>query len=74
MPRKRLLIRPRKLTIHLPGDVAERLEQFLFSSTVGKVPAGAYQDFFTARIEEFFGRAKVEGETMLNEIEKGEPQ
>ncbi len=54
MPRAKLINRPRKLTIHLAAEVAEKLELFLFSEVRGKVPEGAYQRFFTERINEFF--------------------
>ena len=39
----------------LPEDVALRLQLFLTSDLDGKVPFAAYQQFFVARINEFFG-------------------
>jgi hypothetical protein len=39
----------------LPQDVRVRLDLFLHSDLQGRVPVGAYQRFFTARILEFFG-------------------
>lgn len=67
MPRQKLIHRPRKLTLHLPEDVAARLDLFLFSAALGKIPEGSYQRFFTDRIVEFFDMEVVEmpdGETM----------
>lgn len=58
MSRLKLITRPRKLTLHLPEDVAIRLDLYLHSEVLGKVPQGAYQAFFTERIEEFFTRIK----------------
>ena len=57
MPRRTLITRPRKLTVHLPEDVAHRLELYLTSEALGRPPLGAYQKFFTERIEEFFLKA-----------------
>ena len=56
MPRQPLITRPRKLTINLPEDVAARLELYLTSVALGRVPQGAYQAFFVERINEFFLR------------------
>ncbi len=54
MPRAKLIHRPRKLTLHLPEDVVARLDLFLFSTALSKIPEGSYQRFFTDRIVEFF--------------------
>jgi hypothetical protein len=67
MPRQKLIHRPRKLTIHLPEDVASRLDLFLFSPVIGRIPDGSYQKFFTGRIVDFFDMEVVEmpdGETL----------
>lgn len=67
MPRAKLIHRPRKLTIHLPEDVASRLDLFLFSPVIGRIPDGSYQKFFTDRIVDFFDMEVVEmldGEVM----------
>ena len=56
MPRSPLTIRPIKLTIHLPEDVALRLQKHLKKQ--GKIPKGAYQAFFVARIQDFLGEEK----------------
>jgi hypothetical protein len=56
MSRQQHIIRPRKLTIHLPEDIAMRLELYLTSVREGKVPQGAYQRFFVDRINEFFAK------------------
>lgn len=52
------VIRPRKLTIHLPEDQATRLDLYLWSESQQRVPHGAYQAFFIDRIKEFFDRIK----------------
>lgn len=57
MPRQKLIHRPRKLTLHLPEDVVAQVDLFLFSPALGKIPEGAYQRFFTDRINEFFATA-----------------
>jgi hypothetical protein len=48
------IVRPVKLTINLPEDVASKLALFLFSELEGRIPHGAYQKFFVERINEFF--------------------
>lgn len=58
MPRPKLINRPRKLTLHLPEDVAAKLDLYLFSAAQDRIPDGAYQKFFTERINEFFGQPK----------------
>lgn len=56
MPRPALITRPRKLTLHLPEDVALRLELYLTVPELGRVPQGAYQRFLVERINEYFDR------------------
>lgn len=58
MPRGRpASITPRqKIEVNLPEEVATRLKLYLTSGLDGKIPFGAYQSFFTARINEFFGQ------------------
>lgn len=50
------VIRPRKLTLHLPETEATRLDLYLWSPSQQRVPHGAYQAFFIERIKEFFNR------------------
>jgi hypothetical protein len=56
MSRQPLITRPVKLTIHLPGDTALWLRLFLTVPSMGRVPQGAYQEFFLSRINEFRAR------------------
>lgn len=53
MPRPRNIMPTREIKMSLPEDVALRLQLFLTSDLDGKVPFGAYQQFFVARINEF---------------------
>ena len=48
------IIRPSKLTTTLPEDVRAKLDLHLFSDLEGRIPKGAYQEFFLARIRDFF--------------------
>jgi hypothetical protein len=68
MPRPTLIIRPRKLTIALPEDVAARLELYLTSPAEQRVPHGAYQRFFVERIGEFFAKWEADGTTVAATI------
>jgi len=54
MPRQRKVIRPRRLNLHLPEDKLARLDILLFSEVEGRIPQGAYQEFFEARLDEWF--------------------
>lgn len=56
MSRPYNIIRPTKLTLHLPEDVRAKLDLLLFSSVEGRIPKGAYQKFFIERINEFFAK------------------
>lgn len=56
MGRPASIVRPRKLTLHLPEDVATRLELHLFSPGEGRIPQGAWQRFLVERINEFFAK------------------
>ena len=61
MARPRKPISPRKLHVALPQDLANRLEIYLTSTAQGRVPLGAWSDFFAERTREFF--AKLERST-----------
>lgn len=54
MPRKKLLNPTERLHVRLPGDLATKVELLLFSEAEGRVPYGAYQEFITRRLTEFF--------------------
>ena len=49
-----LIVRPTKLTMALPEDVRARLDLELYSETESRVPHGAYQQFFLARLRDYF--------------------
>jgi len=71
MPPRRLITPTLPLTISLPQPTLEKLEKFLTSDRLGKVPKGAYQRFFVERIEEFFRRIEASGNDLLKEIQSG---
>lgn len=54
MPRRPDLDRPVPLKLMLPESERTRLDLHLFSALEGRVPQGAYQNFFRERIREFF--------------------
>lgn len=54
------IIRPIKLHTALPEDVYAKLTLHLYSDLEGAVPKGAYQAFFTDRINEFFDSRSVD--------------
>ena len=54
MARPSKITRPRKIHVHLPEDVAARLELYLWSPGENRVPYGAMSKFFEERIREFF--------------------
>jgi hypothetical protein len=56
MPRHANIEQPTRLTLVLPRDVREKLDKHLHNSSLGKIPVGAYQTFFVARINEYFAR------------------
>lgn len=72
MPPRRLITPSRPITITLSEHVVEKVEKFLTSERLGKVPKGAYQRFFTERVEEFFKRIEASGNDLLKEMENGE--
>ena len=58
MSRRPNVIPPTRLTLRLPEDVRAKLDLHLFSELEGRVPQGRYQEFFLARIKEYFDRLK----------------
>lgn len=54
MPRRPNIERPVPLTLKLPEMIRGRLDLHLFSHLEQRVPKGKYQEFFVARIIEFF--------------------
>lgn len=51
--RKNIIPTVKKL-LTLPEDVVAKVDLFLFSDLEQRVPQGAYQAFYVARIKEFF--------------------
>lgn len=60
MSRPPNIIPPTRLTLRLPEDVRARLDLYLWSELEGRVPFGRYQEFFLARIREFFDSLEKE--------------
>ena len=58
MPRPYLVDRPHHMLVTIPQSLYARLALYLYSPLEGRVPQGAYQSFFVARIEEHL--AKIE--------------
>lgn len=54
MPRKPAVTPNKSLHTTLPASLAARLDLFLWSEVEGRIPRSAYQDFISARINEFF--------------------
>jgi hypothetical protein len=56
MPRHANLETPTRLTLVLPASIRQKLDKHLHNTSLGRVPMGAYQAFFLARIQEYFDR------------------
>ena len=56
MSRRPNVIRPVKLTLHLPEDIYVKVATHLYSPSAQRIPDGAWQRFFIARINEFFAK------------------
>jgi hypothetical protein len=56
MSRRPNIIPTTPLTLKLPEDLRAKLDLYLISELEGRVPKGKYQEFFIARIKEFFER------------------
>lgn len=54
MPRKAEVDRPVKLNLKLPETIRGRLDLELWSELEGRVPQGKYQEFFVARLHEYW--------------------
>lgn len=59
MPRRPNVVRPVRLTLMLPEDIRAKLDLHLWSEVEGRVPHGAYQQFFLARIAEYFSSHSI---------------
>lgn len=67
-----------RIGIMFPQDLYAQLQLHLFSELEGRVPLGAYQEFFCARIREFFGREELDlapwtGEPAKSAVVVGSP-
>lgn len=60
MPRPRNIIETRRVAIAFPEDVLARLDLHLASDLTGRIPHAAYQQFFSARIREFFAEKHLD--------------
>ena len=54
MPRRPNVTPSSVVNLALPAPLRARLDLWLWSEVEGRVPHGAYQVFFSARIREFF--------------------
>jgi hypothetical protein len=61
------IIRPTKLTLHLPEDIRTKVDLILWSKMEQRVPKGAYQAFFVKLIEDYFKR-RTELEDKLKDV------
>lgn len=68
MSRNAHIIRPRKLTLHVPEDVMQRLDAFLMSDRQGRVPYGAYSAFFVERTNDYLVKAAGAATDLLTEL------
>ncbi len=60
MSRRKNLIPGIRLETVLPEDLHAELTIFLWSELEGRVPQGKYQEFFCARIREFFAERRLD--------------
>ena len=60
MPRPKSLIPGVRLETVLPEDLYAKLKIFLWSEVEGRVPQGKYQEFFCARLREFFDGKRLD--------------
>lgn len=60
MPRRPAITPNVRLHTTLPPDISARLDLWLFSEAEGRVPKGAYQEFFVARTLEFFAEKTLD--------------
>lgn len=60
MSRRRNLVPTVRVEVHLPEDLYTRMKLQLFSELEQKVPLGAYQEFFSARLREYFAERSLD--------------
>jgi hypothetical protein len=56
MGRNRQVVKTIEKSVSLPSPLVDRMDLELFSPIQGRVPQGAYQQFFTTLISEYFAR------------------
>lgn len=61
----------RRLHTSLDADLLTRLDLHLWSALESRVPHGAYQEFLTARITEWFNRATIDLAMYIPGIRQG---
>lgn len=49
-----------EINLSLPQDIKGQLDLHLISESTGKIPKGAYQEFFSERLREFFGWGSID--------------
>jgi hypothetical protein len=54
MPRRPAIVPNSVLNLAIPAVLRRRLDEWLWSDVEGRVPKGAYMEFFSSRIREFF--------------------
>lgn len=59
MARKLNVVRPVKLHTHIAEDLRAKIDLHLYSSLEGRVPVGAYRQFFEQLIKEYFSRQNL---------------
>lgn len=55
----------------LPGDVGARLDLYLYSEAEQRVPEGAYKNFLSERIMEFFNSGSFDLSHVIPELPPG---
>ncbi len=60
MPRPKNAVPTVNLNLALPVDLRAKLNLHLYSELEGRVPQAAYQEFFSARLREFFARRELD--------------
>jgi hypothetical protein len=71
MPRKPAPIPPYKLKVSLPQDLMGRLTLDLWSDVEGRAPLGAYSEFVTARLREYYSRERLDLATIIPGLQPG---
>lgn len=61
MARQPNIIRPIKLTLHLPEDLKSRVDLFLWSDVHRRVPYGAYTQLITTLLQEYLEKHERRG-------------